>query len=163
MMMMKQQMIKTTQIETHLKNTEAMIERQNELIRSIDKQLNLNERFITKCKTNTSNIPAVDDDTTDESIEDGDFTLKSNNEIEKFDSKITTRQTLFNRALEKVSLKSDSALGITTPDNIKHLLSPTTVLLANESKIETDDKKLIFDKIFDQAKETIKNRIQNKK
>jgi hypothetical protein len=140
-----------------------MIERQNELIRNIDKQLNLNEQFITKRKTNTSNIPAVDDDTTDESIDDGDFTLKSNNESEKFDSKITTRQTLFNRALEKVSLKSDAALGITTPDNIKHLLSPTTVLSANESKIETDDKKLISDKIFDQAKEKIKNRIQNKK
>jgi hypothetical protein len=60
------------------------------------------------------------------------------------------------------SLKS-AALGITTPDNIKYLLTPTTVLLANESKIETDDKKLVFDKIFDQAKETIKNQIQNKK
>ena len=53
------------------------------------------------------------------------------------------RQEIFNRALEKVRLKSDEALGITTPENIRHLMTPKQVVFNDE----TTNNKEVFDKI----------------
>ena len=51
-------------------------------------------------------------------------------------------------------MKSDEALGITTPENIKHLIK--TAPIQEETK-----NKEIFEKIFHQAKEKVKIQIEN--
>jgi hypothetical protein len=149
-------------IEEHQKKTKEMIDRQNELIRNIDAKLNLDDKYITKRKPNDfDSIKAVDEEETNDNDETK-LIIQNDLENEKFDPQ-ALRQKLFNRALEKVRLKSDEALGITTPENIKHLITPiikpSTVLVTEEST----STKEVFGKIFDQAKEKVKNQIQRDK
>ena len=109
-----------------------MIERQNELIRTIDAQLNLDDKFITKRKQSDFELKADDNDLSTKLVDSDKSDLQ------------VLRQQIYNRALEKVRLKSDEALGITTPDNIKHLVTPITlaVLASSEvkTKLENEDK-----------------------
>ena len=132
-----------------------MIERQNELIRTIDAQLNLDDKFITKRKQSDFELKADDNDLSTKLVDSDKSDLQ------------VLRQQIYNRALEKVRLKSDEALGITTPDNIKHLVTPITlaVLASSEvkTKLENEDNKELFDKIFSKAKEKIKNQVQKDK
>ena len=147
-------------LEEHKRKTREMVDRQNELIRNIDAKLNLDDKFITKRKPYDFDvIKAVDEDEDDANNEEQEKKNVINFEInDKLDPQ-AIRQEIFNRALEKVRLKSDEALGITTPENIRHLMTPKQVVFNDE----TTNNKEVFDKIFENAKDKVKNQIKKEK